>query len=272
MRTPQLATRSIRILAAPLLLARVIAGVSSRRGRSRWPVLAVAAASVALALGLFAAPVAAVTVSITLKPAAGPPTSAVTVTGAGFGASEPVAVDFSATQVATATTSSAGTFSATFTVPASALPGRHPVTATGETSGLSATHNFLVRTNWPEFHFNAASTGFNPYENVIGPSNVSQLKTAWTATALHDDITDSPAAVANGVVYVGSEDNHLYAFSTAAGSANCSGQRQDLRPAVDRDRRAHRPDLRHLARGGQRGRLRHLGLRQPLRLQRGRDH
>ena len=176
MRTPQLATRPVKILAVPQRLTRVIAGVPPGRGRAWSRVLAVAAVGMLLALGLFAAPVGAVTVSITLKPAAGPPTSAVTVTGAGFGASETVAVDFSAAQVATATTSSAGTFSATFTVPASALPGRHPVTATGQTSGLSATLNFLVRTDWPQFHFDPASTGFNPYENVIGPSNVSQLK------------------------------------------------------------------------------------------------
>src|SRR6266516_1665448 len=128
-RTPQLATRCLKILAVPLLLARVIAGAFPWRGQARSRVLAVAAGSVVLALGLFAAPVAAVTVSITLKPGAGPPTSTVTVTGTGFGASETVAVDFSATQVATATTSPAGTFSATFTVPKSALPGRYPVTA-----------------------------------------------------------------------------------------------------------------------------------------------
>src|SRR5262249_37604165 len=150
------------------LLARLIAGFSRWRGRSR--ALTVAAASVMLAVGLSAAPAAAVTTSITLKPSAGPPTSKVTVTGAGFGASETVAVDFSGAQVATAATSSAGTFSVKFTVPKSALPGNHPVTATGQPSGRFATHNFLVRTNWAKFHFDLANSGLNPYENVIGPA------------------------------------------------------------------------------------------------------
>jgi hypothetical protein len=181
-----------------------------------------------LALGLFAAPVGAVTVSITLKPAAGPPTSTVTVTGTGFGASETVAVDFSAAQVATATTSSAGTFSAIFTVPKPALPGNHPVTATGQTSGRSATHNFLVRTDWSQFHFDAAHSGFNPYENVIGPSNVSGLKTAWTAPGI-GSVGTSPA-VAGGVVYVGSASTgKLYAFS-AAGTTGCSGTPKICKP------------------------------------------
>jgi len=181
-----------------------------------------------LALGLFAAPVGAVTVSITLKPAAGPPTSTVTVTGTGFGASETVAVDFSAAQVATATTSSAGTFSAIFTVPKPALPGNHPVTATGQTSGRSATHNFLVRTDWSQFHFDAAHSGFNPYENVIGPANVSGLKTAWTAPGI-GSVGTSPA-VAGGVVYVGSASTgKLYAFS-AAGTTGCSGTPKTCEP------------------------------------------
>jgi hypothetical protein len=152
-RTPQLATRCVKILAAPLLPARVIAGVRPWRGRVRSRVLIVAAASTVLALGLFAAPVGAVTVSITLKPGAGPPTTKVNATSSGFGASETVAVDFSAAQVAAATTSSAGTFSTTFTLPNSALPRRHPVTATGDTGGISATHSFLVRTDWAKSRF-----------------------------------------------------------------------------------------------------------------------
>ncbi len=230
MRTPQLATRCLKILAVPLLLARVIAGAFPWRGQARSRVLAVAAGSVVLALGLFAAPVAAVTVSITLKPGAGPPTSTVTVTGTGFGASETVAVDFSATQVATATTSPAGTFSATFTVPKSALPGRYPVTATGQTSGRSATANFLVRADWPSFHFDPVHSGFNPYENVIGPANVTGLKTAWAmAPGVAGSVGSSPA-VAGGVVYVGAAaGGNLYAFS-ATGATGCSGTPKVCKP------------------------------------------
>ena len=115
-----------------------------------------------LAVGVFASPAAAVTASITLKPSSGPPTSKVTVTGTGFGASETVAVGFSGTQRATATTSSTGTLSATFTVPKSALPGNHPVTATGQTSGRSATKNFLVRTNWAKFTLMRSTAGSIP--------------------------------------------------------------------------------------------------------------
>ena len=220
MRMSQLATRSVKILAARPLLAGMVAGFS--RWRSRLRVLTVAAGMV-LALGLIASPAAAVTASITLKPGAGPPTSAVTVNGTGFGASETVVVDFSRTQVGTAATSSTGTFSTTFTVPGSALPGSYPVTATGETSGRSATQNFLVRTDWAKFHFDPASSGLNPYENVLGPANVSGLKKAWTAAdALVIGSVGSSPAVAGGAVYMGSTQGNLYAFS-ADGTTGCSG-------------------------------------------------
>lgn len=115
-------------------------------------------------------------------------------------------------------------------------------------------------TNSPQFHFNAAHSGVNPYENVISPSNVSRLVTAWTDTVTNA-VNSSPAvvdgvayvsasngfyafnattgtllwaapgiffdqsspAVANGVAYAAAVDGHFYAFSTNIGSADCSG-------------------------------------------------
>ncbi len=132
-------------------MARGSSGSVFQRGRSRY--LTVAVVGAVLAFGLLAQPAAAVTTSITLSPNVGPPTTKVTVTGAGFGASETVNVYFSAAQVATVpstiTTTSTGTFTASFTVPTSALPGKHAVMATGQTSLLSASQYFLVRTNGP---------------------------------------------------------------------------------------------------------------------------
>jgi outer membrane protein assembly factor BamB len=213
-RMPKHATGSVKILTTRF-----------SRWRSRSWVLAVAAASVMLAVGLSASPVAAATASITLTPASGPPTTKVSVTGAGFGTSETVVVDFSGAQVATATTSSTGTFSATFTVPSSALPGKRPVTATGQSSRQSATANFLVRTNWAKFHFSVTNSGLNPYENVIGQANVSGLKKAWSESST-SSIASSPA-VYNGVVYVGSQFNGLKAYSAPSGTLLWTGATQN---------------------------------------------
>src|SRR5438132_2695028 len=141
-----------------------------------------AAVSLALVGGLLApstATGAPATAAIKLKPSYGPPTTKVKVTGTGFGATEQVVIKFSKDQVGTATTDPAGSFAAKITVPASALPGTHTVRATGQTSGLLASRFFLVRTDWAKFHFDQRNSGFNPYENVLDPSNVAGLVKAW---------------------------------------------------------------------------------------------
>lgn len=169
-------------------------------------VLAAAAMGAALcpaaAMTTPAAASAAAATAITLKPAAGPPATAVRVHGTGFSPGETVMVDFDTTPAATAVTSAAGSFTIPFTVPAPALPGRHTMTATGQSSNLPATAIFLVRTNWARFHFNDRNSGFNPYENVLSPANVAGLTKAWSYPT--GAISHSSPAVADGVVYVGS--------------------------------------------------------------------
>src|SRR5437773_1117431 len=81
--------------------------------------------------------------------------------------------------------------------------------ARGETSGATAHASFTVRTDWPEFHFDPANTGLNPYENVLDPSNVSGLTPLWT-TAL-DEAVQASSVVAGGLVYVGVRFGTFYA-------------------------------------------------------------
>jgi outer membrane protein assembly factor BamB len=218
----------------------------------------VLSAGVLLATGIQAA--SAATAGITLKPTSGPPTTKVTVSGSGFGTSDGVVVNFATTKVASTTTSSTGTFSVAFSVPKTESPGTYTVTATDQTTSTVATAKFLVRTNYPQFHFNVDHTGLNPYENVINTSNVSKLTRAWTDTT-SSTVGNSPAvvngvayvagdnglhaynassgrelwaapgiffdqsspAVANGQVYAASVDGNFYAFATKISSAHCSG-------------------------------------------------
>ena len=119
-------------------------------------------------------------------------------------------VNFDMTQIGTATTDATGTFVVRVSVPKTALPGNHTLQATGQSSGLSASASFLVRTDWTQFHFGLQHTGYNPYENVLSTSNVSELTLDWSY-ATGNEIESSPA-LANGVVYVGSGDHTLYAF------------------------------------------------------------
>jgi outer membrane protein assembly factor BamB len=119
--------------------------------------------------------------------------------------------------VAHATTDASGSFRASFRVPASASPGVETVVATGQTSGLQASTPFTVRTNWSKFHFDAANTGLNPFENVVGLSNVSGLGTAWIGAA---GGSGASPIVADGIAYVSSEDG-VDAY-VAGGTDGCS--------------------------------------------------
>jgi outer membrane protein assembly factor BamB len=172
-----------------------------------------------LVVGTQAVPAQAATAAIKIKPSSGPPTTKVSVSGTGFGGSEAVVVDFSATKVATATTSTTGAFSTSFKVPASATPGNYPVTATGQTSGDTATAPFLVRTNWAMLRFSAAGTGYNPYENVVNATNVGNLVQAWSEPSSQLSFEPaSPPAEYNGVLYAGFGLGELQAYNPATGA------------------------------------------------------
>jgi outer membrane protein assembly factor BamB len=154
---------------------------------------------------------------ISLKPNFGPPTSKVKVKGSGFSPSEIVNLAFDSTMLGSITTDSSGAFSTKIKVPASALPGDHTVTATGQSSGRSAMQTFLVRTDWPHWMFDQRRTGANPYENVLNPSNVSGLVTDWTHTGAGAVEWSSPAVV-HGTLYVGDDDDNVYALNAATGA------------------------------------------------------
>src|SRR5205814_1393546 len=101
-------------------------------------------------------------------------------------------------------------------VPADAVPGTHWITGVGRKSGDSAQAAFAVSTAWAEHGFSPRGKQNNPYENVITAGNASSLDIAWTAAA-GAAVFSSPAVV-NGVVYVGSDDDKLYAFNASTGA------------------------------------------------------
>jgi outer membrane protein assembly factor BamB len=158
----------------------------------------------------------AVAAAIVLRPSVGPPTLPFNVKGSGFGASETVDLTFDATLIGTATTSPAGAFKRRVAVPATATPGGHTVTATGEHSGFTATAGFLVRTNWARFHFDDANTGFNPFENVISASNVGSLVQKWAVPTYAGWAPDP--IVAYGRMYVAPADGIVRALDPATGA------------------------------------------------------
>ena len=67
------------------------------------------------------------------------------------------------------------------------------------------------------FGFDAQHTHDNPYEHILSPANISRLQQKW-ASPTGDSIYYSSPAVANGFVYVGSDDDKLYAFDAVTGN------------------------------------------------------
>ena len=70
--------------------------------------------------------------------------------------------------------------------------------------------------NWPQYGFDAAHTGCNPYESILSPNTVGKLVPKWMYDLGSLGINSSPV-VANGIVYFGSFDSNLYAVNAATG-------------------------------------------------------
>jgi hypothetical protein len=129
----------------------------------------------------------------------------VSVSGSGFGGREAVDIYFGTRDKALAVTDSNGSFSGRrIKVPASATPGIHRITLVGRRTGRAAQTRFLVRTNWAQFGFVPSHSRYNPFENLLGQSNVAGLGLAWSYTTIN--AVETSPAVAGGAFYVGCEE------------------------------------------------------------------
>src|SRR5262245_35180509 len=69
--------------------------------------------------------------------------------------------------------------------------------------------------SWPKFRFDAANTGFNPYETILSPSNVADLRLLWRRNV---QVFRSSPVVVDGVLYIGSDsDKGVVALDSATG-------------------------------------------------------
>jgi outer membrane protein assembly factor BamB len=86
----------------------------------------------------------------------------------------------------------------------------------------------LAGCDWPMFGFDAAHTGFSP-DTSISASAVAAAGPDPTWTAVTSRFVYAAPVVAGGVLYVGADDQKLYAFD-ATGSTNCSGNPKTCAP------------------------------------------
>ncbi|MBV9231918.1 MAG: PQQ-binding-like beta-propeller repeat protein [Chloroflexi bacterium] len=113
----------------------------------------------------------------------------------------------------------------------SATPGSTPSSGPSSSSHTTNTTN----SSGAMFGFDPAHTHYNTKEKLLSAANVSQLVLYWTAPTA-STILSSPS-VANGVVYVGSNDGSLYAFDADTGKkrwSHLTGGEITSSPAVTR--------------------------------------
>lgn len=87
--------------------------------------------------------------------------------------------------------------------------------------------------DWPTFHNSPDRGGYNAMESLLDVANVDKLTANWSFKT-DGEVWSSPA-VADGVVYVGSDDNKVYALNALTGNKIWShGTSGDVRssPAV----------------------------------------
>jgi outer membrane protein assembly factor BamB len=212
-------------------------------------VLLVVVASMLLVGRAFAAP------TIALSKRIGPPTSKILVSGSGFEPNVGVDIYFDTKDEALVVTNNEGEFHhAAIHAPREAKPGKHWVTALERNHDTGDQEPFVVYTNWSQFLFDDGHSGLNPYENVLDPKTVGALtllfsglpdgEVGYGSPTLADGIiyvacragfcaanAETGAilwehaiygiwptpAVLNDVVYVGSDDNNLYALNANTG-------------------------------------------------------
>lgn len=169
------------------------------------------------------------TSALTLSPSSGPASTWVVVSGTNFGRHEVVDVYFDKVDEALTTTNARGAFSVRIQIPDSAVQGKHWISAVSRHPHQHESHHqkyysqapFLVQgANWSQFHYGVSHTGFNPYENILNPSNVANLKLAWTRP-LGVGMRSSPT-VYNGLVYAsaftGTSQSTFDAYNASTGA------------------------------------------------------
>jgi outer membrane protein assembly factor BamB len=134
----------------------------------------------------------------------------------GFNAFEAVDLYFDTTDFGIGSSSNAGAGNAAATIPTTATPGTHWITAVGRHSGYSAQFSYLVRTDWMELGFRPNHRGRNPFENVLSTANVNQLDESWRFSTSNGAV-GGPADVA-GIVYQGFNDGTVRAINESTGT------------------------------------------------------
>ncbi len=149
--------------------------------------------------------------SISLSVQAGPPDTKTIVKGTGLGANAIHEVYFGLQQLTFGVTDGAGKLTLELNIPETALPGNQVISIIPHSgNGASAQKFFEVRTNWTQWHHDAASTGRVAFDNVLKTTTVKNLGLSWRLPG--GSVQSAPLLVDKAVYYITS-DGHLRAVN-----------------------------------------------------------
>ena len=90
--------------------------------------------------------------------------------------------------------------------------------------------------NWPQFHYNAAHTGYNPLETTLGPANAPSLHLLWLASTANAGTGPGSVSIADGRAFLGGfGPPKLWAWNASTGALKWKRPTDDLNestPAV----------------------------------------
>jgi uncharacterized protein YjbI with pentapeptide repeats/outer membrane protein assembly factor BamB len=172
----------------------------------------------ASATGCFAKPAVARPPAIQVSIRRGGPGSTLTLTGSGFADRETLTVSLDGGKLATVTTGSAGSAGPlTLTVPRSAQPGLHRITAAGNGKTQTAGAWFTVATNWDQAAYDSGLTNYNPVENALTPAKARTLTKKFLFSPGAGASGAYAPSIDDGVAYIASGKGPLTAVSAATG-------------------------------------------------------
>ena len=199
-------------------------------GTHRFAVWAVASGSV---LAQATASFAVVTPTVSTTPPSAPAGSTVLFTGVGFVPHERLEASFGSTAVTSVDADEDGAFAVPVTVPTygpDGWAGSHPLAVVDPVLPISASSTFEISAQWPQFRSDAARSGTNAFESVIGPGEVAGLAASWPSPVPSCSVASCPPAagvpfvpspvVSGSTVYVASGDGMAYAFDSSTGSSH----------------------------------------------------
>lgn len=155
------------------------------------------------------------TPTLSVSPSTSTPTWQARALGEGWIVGHTVQVYLQGVPACPGTVDVGGSFKCNFYIPKTMKPGTYTVVA--KDGAVSKKAKILIRTDWKEFKFSSVQRGYNPYENILGTSNVSNLiqNCSFPYPSASSYTASSPAVYKGMAFFGGPNDYKMHAMDAS---------------------------------------------------------